>query len=61
MKLNDKVCKAAKPNDPPSKTPKKLADGDGLYLWIMPNGRKYWRFVYRFNKKQKMMALGVYP
>jgi len=35
MKLTNIQCKNAKPNDPPSKTPRKLADGDGLYLWIM--------------------------
>ncbi|MEC7702972.1 MAG: integrase arm-type DNA-binding domain-containing protein [Pseudomonadota bacterium] len=61
MKLNDTKCKNAKPNDPPSKSPRKLADGQGLYLWVMPNGAKYWRFSYRFNDKQKTQALGVYP
>jgi len=61
MKLNDAKCKNAKPFDPPSKVPRKLADGHGLYLWVMPNGAKYWRFTYRWNGKQKTQALGVYP
>ena len=61
MKLNDTQCKNAKPNDLPSKAPKKLADGQGLYLWVMPNGAKYWRLAYRYNGKQKTQALGVYP
>lgn len=61
MKLNDIKCKKAKPLDPPSKAPRKLADGKGLYLWVMPNGAKYWQFVYRIHGKQKTLALGVYP
>jgi hypothetical protein len=35
--------------------------GLGLYLEVIPNGSKYWRFKYRFNKKEKRLALGVYP
>jgi len=61
MKLNDTQCKNAKPFDPPSKAPRKLADGHGLYLWVMPNGAKYWRFTYRILGEQKTQAFGVYP
>lgn len=61
MKLNDKLCKASKPFPNPKKTPKKLSDGEGLYLWIMPNGSKYWRFHYRLHNQQKTASLGVYP
>lgn len=61
MKLTDSQCKNAQPMEPPSKAPRKLADGQGLYLWVMPNGAKYWRFTYRINGKQKTQALGVYP
>jgi len=61
MKLNDTKCKNAQPFDFPSKTPRKLADGEGLYLWVMPNSAKYWRFTYRLHGKQKTQALGVYP
>ncbi|HAJ7598769.1 TPA: tyrosine-type recombinase/integrase, partial [Escherichia coli] len=28
---------------------------------VHPNGSKYWRLQYRFDGKQKMLALGVYP
>lgn len=42
-------------------TIKKLSDGQGLVLLLHPNGSKYWRFNYRFNKKQKTLAIGKYP
>jgi len=45
----------------PSAHPRKLSDARGLYLHVMPNGGRYWRFNYRFNGKQKTLALGVYP
>jgi hypothetical protein len=41
--------------------PRKLADGGGLYLLIAPNGGRYWRYNYRFEGKQKTLALGIYP
>jgi integrase len=41
--------------------PYKLADGDGLFLVIMPSGSKYWRLRYFFGGKEKLLALGVYP
>jgi DNA-directed RNA polymerase specialized sigma24 family protein len=28
---------------------------------VAPNGGRYWRYNYRFNGKQKTLALGVYP
>jgi integrase len=39
----------------------KLSDGGGLQLWLMPNGSKLWRLAYRFEGKQKLMAIGPYP
>ncbi len=39
----------------------KLADGEGMYLLVQPNGAKYWRQKYRFAGKEKVLALGVYP
>lgn len=39
----------------------KISDGHGLYLEIRSNGSKYWRLAYRFQKKQKTLAFGVYP
>jgi integrase len=40
--------------------PRKLADGGGLYLLVNQAG-KYWRWKYRIDGKEKVMALGVYP
>lgn len=57
MALTDKDCKAAKGK----KTSYKLTDANGLYLHVMPNGARYWRYKYRFLKKQKVFAIGVYP
>ncbi len=39
----------------------KLSDGGGLQLWVMPDGAKRWRLAYRYNGKQKTLAIGVYP
>jgi diguanylate cyclase (GGDEF)-like protein/PAS domain S-box-containing protein len=46
---------------PPSEKPVKLADGDGMYLLLRPDGSRYWRLDYRFEGKRKTLALGVYP
>jgi len=40
--------------------PFKLSDGGGLYL-LVNNAGKYWRYDYRYLKKRKTLALGVYP
>lgn len=40
--------------------PRKLFDGGGLYLHLQASGR-YWRLKYRFNGKDQLLALGVYP
>lgn len=43
----------------------KLADGGGLYLEVATNGSRYWRYKYRAlvdgRRKEKRLALGVYP
>ena len=39
----------------------KLADGEGLYIEVMPSGSKYWRLKYRISGKEKRLAFGVYP
>ena len=38
-----------------------LTDSRGLRLLVKTNGAKYWRLKYRFDGKQKTLALGVYP
>jgi integrase len=57
MPLTEFKCKSALP----AKKPQKLADGQGLYLEIMPSGSKYWRQKYRYLGKEKRLAIGVYP
>jgi integrase len=57
MKLSETACKKAKPTD----KAQRLADGNGLYLEVSPTGGKYWRMKYRFNGKEKRLAIGVYP
>jgi hypothetical protein len=38
----------------------KYADSLPLY-WHVKEARKYWRMSYRFNGKQRLLVLGVYP
>ena len=57
MALTDIKVRTAKPTDKQYK----LTDGGGMHLLVHPNGSKYWRLQYRFDGKQKMLALGVYP
>ncbi len=57
MPLTDNFCKNVKQLE---KT-KKYSDSGGLYLQITASGRKYWRFKYRFNNKEKLLSIGVYP
>jgi integrase len=57
MALTDTACRKTKPEV----KPKRMADGGGLYLEVMPNGSKYWRLKYRYAGKEKRLALGVYP
>ena len=45
----------------PLRYARKIFDGRGLYLLVMPNGGRYWRYNYRFEGKLKTLALGVYP
>ena len=57
MPLTDTSIRQAKP----AVTPFKLTDEKGLFLLVHTNGSKYWRMAYRFDGKQKTLALGVYP
>lgn len=57
--LDDRKLKNAKCSN--GKSVEKLCDGDGLYLWVFPNGRKYWRLRYKVGSVEKLVALGVYP
>jgi len=63
MALSDVTVRNAKPGEKQFK----LFDGDGLFLLVMPPGKKTpkgskcWRFKYRFGGKEKLLALGTYP
>ncbi|GJL73374.1 MAG: integrase [Nitrosomonas sp.] len=57
MKLTDPVIKSAKPKDKRYSLP----DGNGLLLWVMPTGKKCWRYRYYYHGKEKMLSMGVYP
>lgn len=56
-KLIDSQCRS--PGN--SAKPFKLADGDGMYLLVTPEGGRYWRLNYRFAGKHKTLAIGSYP
>jgi integrase len=57
MFLSDAKIRRTKPPDKQLK----LFDGNGLFLLITPQGGRYWRFKYRFDGKEKLLALGTYP
>jgi len=39
----------------------KLSDGGGLCLLIQPSGKKWWRLRYKWEGKEQMLSMGVYP
>ena len=39
----------------------KRSDSGGLSMLVTTSGSKLWRFSYRFDAKQKLLALGQYP
>ncbi|WP_306251786.1 integrase arm-type DNA-binding domain-containing protein [Parvularcula sp. IMCC14364] len=57
MPLNDTQIRKFKSTDKAHRH----ADGGGLFLEVRPTGSKLWRLAYRFDGKQKLMALGSYP
>ena len=52
--LNDKVIQSAKPKVKPYR----LADGDNLYLLVLPTGSKSWQLRYRHDGVQQTATLG---
>ncbi len=46
---------------PPDKPRARYADAGGLYMEVSPVGSKRWFWKYRFNGKEKRLALGSYP
>ena len=57
MALTDPKIRQAKSKDKAYK----IADKNGLYLEVRPNGARYWRHKYRFDGKEKRISHGVYP
>ena len=57
MPLTDTAIRNAKPGAKPAK----LFDERGLFLIVTPTGGKWWRFRYKFDNKEKLLSLGVYP
>ncbi len=48
-------------NVKPTAKPQKIADGEGLFLYVTPKGSKIWRFKYRYHRKEKLLTFGAYP
>lgn len=55
--LTDVATRQAKPG--PKAT--KLTDDKGMFLLITAAGGKLWRLKYRFEGKEKLLAMGTYP
>jgi Arm DNA-binding domain len=45
----------------PRRHSRKVSDSGGLHLLVTPKGGRCWRFAYRFARKYKTLALGIYP
>lgn len=57
MPLTAKAVAAAQPREKAYK----LADGEGLYLYVSTTGAKSWRANYTVAAKQKTRTYGLYP
>lgn len=55
--LTDAAIRRIKPPEKPFKA----SDMHGLYLFVRPDGARYWRLDYRHAEKRGTLALGVYP
>jgi Arm DNA-binding domain len=55
--LSDTTIRAARPRDRSCK----LSDELGLFLLVTPQGGRWWRFEFRFDRKEQLLSLGVYP
>jgi integrase len=57
MPLTDAKLRSLKP----AAKPYKLSDSEGLHVQVTSKGSVLWRLAYRFDGKQKLLALGAYP
>jgi len=55
--LTNREIQAAEPREKAFKIP----DGDGLHLLVNPDGKRWWRFRYRFEGREKSLSFGSYP
>jgi hypothetical protein len=55
--LSDTKLRALKPKDKPYR----VYDARGLYIQVSTSGARLWRFKYKFDNKEKLLALGQYP
>ena len=55
--LTDTKIKSLKPKDKAYK----LADANGLYIYVTTKGAKFWRQKYRINNREKLLSHGEYP
>ena len=55
--LSDSKIKKARPREKRYK----LADGNGLYLYVLPSGRKRWKLRYRHEGENLEYTIGDYP
>lgn len=56
-RLSDMAVKKATPEEKPYK----MIDGGGLFLHLLPTGRKVWRYQYSMNGKRRDVTIGTYP
>ncbi|MDR0764036.1 MAG: Arm DNA-binding domain-containing protein, partial [Synergistaceae bacterium] len=57
MALSDVTVRNAKPNSKAYR----MRDLDGLYIDILPSGKKVWRMRYWIKQKDNILTLGEYP
>ncbi|MFZ4536796.1 tyrosine-type recombinase/integrase [Propionivibrio sp.] len=57
MPLTDVKIRQSKASD----KPRKITDGNGLYIEVKPNGSKLWRYRYKIAGKENLFAIGEYP
>src|ERR1700743_795607 len=57
MALTDTAIRRARPGPRPIK----MFDDRGLSLLLNPTGSRCWRFKYRIEGREKLLAFGVYP